>query len=49
LTREDEALARVLLGGKHVEESVLEKAKTLQKEKHPRRDLADVLLPYMLI
>jgi predicted Ser/Thr protein kinase len=49
VTREDDALARVLLGGKHLDEASLEKAKSLQKEKHPRRDLGDVLLQYKLI
>jgi tRNA A-37 threonylcarbamoyl transferase component Bud32 len=49
VTREDEALARVLIGGKHLEEATLEKARLLQKEKHPKRDLADVLLQYKLL
>src|SRR5437879_4138035 len=49
VTREDEALVHVLHGGKYLEEPVLEKARKLQREKHPKRELADVLLQYKLI
>jgi hypothetical protein len=49
VTREDEALIRVLQGGSYIEDPVLEQAKKLQREKHPKRDLGEVLLQYKLL
>jgi serine/threonine protein kinase len=49
LSRDDDALARVLLSGKHLPEADLERAKKLQRERHTDLDLGQVLLRYRML